>query len=156
MSTSCYPGSYPLDIFPELHYQQSQRRLEPQRLAPAPGAVPVTGGRPEYTWDEVESLQNPIARNTQTMDRARQVFRVNCSMCHGQDGHGTGPVAQYFTQARWEPPVDFTSQRAQSRTDGQLYWLVTNGIGSMPSFAPLLSENDRWGLVNVVREFQGQ
>jgi mono/diheme cytochrome c family protein len=90
------------------------------------------------------------------MDRAHEVFRVNCTACHGQDGHGTGPVARYFTQAGWEPPVDFTSQRARSRSDGQLYWFISNGIGNMPNFGDLLSEGDRWALVNVVREVQGQ
>jgi mono/diheme cytochrome c family protein len=156
LSAACYPGAYPLDIFPELHYQQSQRRLEPNRLAPPPGAVPVTGGRPEYTWDQARTLQNPTTRNAQAMERAQIVFRVNCSMCHGQDGHGQGPMAQYFVNARQEPPVDFTTQRARSRADGELYWLITNGIGNMPSFASILTEDERWSLVHVIREVQGQ
>ena len=156
LSTGCYPGTYPIDIFPEMHYQPTQRRLEPARLSPAAGAVPVTGGRPQYTFAQAETLQNPAPRNAPNMDRARQLSKVNCSACHGSDGHGQGPVARYFVDARQEPPVDFSGPRARARTDGQLYWLITNGIGNMPPFSSLLNEDERWALVNFVREVQGQ
>src|SRR5581483_7005430 len=43
--SGCNPGAYPLDIFMEMHYEPSQRRLEPRRLAPPADAVPVTRGR---------------------------------------------------------------------------------------------------------------
>jgi mono/diheme cytochrome c family protein len=59
-------------------------------------------------------------------------------------------------QARQEPPADLTSSRVRSRTDGQLYWLITNGIGNMPNFADLLTDEERWAMVNVVRAGQGQ
>jgi len=59
-------------------------------------------------------------------------------------------------QARQEPPADFTSARVRSRTDGQLYWLITHGIGNMPNFASILSDDERWAMVNVVRAAQGQ
>ncbi|MBI2858536.1 MAG: hypothetical protein HYX90_05600, partial [Chloroflexi bacterium] len=36
-------GSYPRDLFIEMHYQRSFRSQEPPRLYPAPFAVPVTG-----------------------------------------------------------------------------------------------------------------
>ena len=155
-STACYPGSYPLDIFPELHYQPSQRRLEPQRLSPPSGAVPVTGGRAQYTFAEAQNLTNPAPRTQASLASAQQVFQINCATCHGQDGRGQGPMAQYFVQAGQEPPVDFTGQRARARTDGQLFWLITNGIGNMPSFANLLSDDERWAMVNVIRAGQGQ
>jgi len=156
VSTACYPGSYPLDIFPELHYQPSQRRLEAQRFSPPQGAVPVTGGSAEYTFEQAETLTNPVPRTPASSTQAQQLFQTNCAACHGQDGHGQGPIARYFVQARQEPPADFTSARVRSRTDGQLYWLITHGIGNMPNFASILSDDERWAMVNVVRAAQGQ
>jgi mono/diheme cytochrome c family protein len=152
----CNSGAYPVDIFPEMHYQASQRRLEPNRLAAPADAVPVTGGRPTYTFDQAATLPNPVARTHEALIQARQVYAVNCSMCHGADGHGQGPIAQYFAAANAVPPVDFASERVRGRTDGQIYWIVANGLGNMPAFGELLTEEELWSVVHVIREVQGQ
>ncbi len=65
-------------------------------------------------------------------------------------------MAERFTAASANPPVDFTSQRVRARTDGELFWLITNGIGNMPPFGDILTDNQRWQLVQVIRNYQGQ
>jgi mono/diheme cytochrome c family protein len=161
VSTACYPGAYPLDIFNEMHYQQSYRYMEPNRQAPPEGSVPVTGGSAHYTFAQAAQLQNAVSRNQQTLDRGKQVFTVNCQMCHGQNGKALNDSPQPFVAIRFQaagvaPPVDFTSQRAQSRADGALYWIISNGLGNMPAFGGLLSENDRWSVVHHIRQVQGR
>jgi hypothetical protein len=146
---ACGPTTYPADVFPEMHYQPSARRLEPQRPAPPAGAVRVEGSTPHLSIDEATSLQNPIPRTPATLAQAEQLARVNCSACHGLDGHGQGPVAHYFSPV---PPVDFRSDRVRGRTDGQLFWLVANGIGNMPAFRALLTEDELWTVVHFVRQ----
>ena len=153
--SGCYPGAYPIDIFIEMHYQQSQRRLEPSRLAPHPEAVPITGRRPMLTFEQAGQLQNPIQRNQQSQQRAARLYQVNCAMCHGADGRGQSPVSQRFQQAGFVPPVDFAGPRATSRNDGQLYWIVTNGLSNMPPFGDLLTDDERWLMVQQIRQFQG-
>jgi mono/diheme cytochrome c family protein len=145
----CGPTSYPADVFPEMHYQPSVRRLEPQRLSPPADAVPVNGSTPRLSFDDASSLSNPVAATVDALQRAHDLARVNCSACHGVDGHGQGPVAGYFTPVR---PVDFRSDRVRSRSDGQLFWIVANGLGNMPAFRDLLSEQDLWTLVLFIRE----
>ncbi|HEY7064809.1 MAG TPA: cytochrome c [Chloroflexota bacterium] len=149
---SCNAGSYPIDIFPEMHYAPSQRRLEPERLPPPADAVAVTGGRPVYTWDQANGLTNPVPRSDAALGRARATFAVNCAICHGADRHGQSTMATYFTRAGLVPPVDLGGARAQGRTDGQLYWIVANGLGGMPPFGDLLADDDLWGLVQVIRD----
>ena len=154
---ACTPtGAYPIDFFYEMHYQQSDRRLEPSRIPPPQGSVPITGGTPNYTWDQVTSLANPVPRNAQTHARAQQLFDVNCSMCHGQNADGNSYIAQQFTAAHQYPPVDLHSDRVVSRTDGQLYWIITNGEGNMPTFHNLLTDDDRWAMVDYIRDLQGR
>jgi hypothetical protein len=46
-------------------------------------------------------------------------------------------------------PVAFNSERIRARTDGQLYWLITYGIGNMPAFQTVLSQRDVWTLVHA-------
>ena len=153
---ACNPGAYPVDIFPEMHYQTSQRRLEPDRLAVPSGAVPISGGTVRVSWQEATNLANPVQLNDQVRQRGQQLYRENCAMCHGADGKGQSVVAAHFRNAGRVPPVDFTSQRARDRTDGQLHWIVTNGLGGMPPFGNLLSEEERWTLVHFVRGVQGR
>ena len=45
-------------------------------------------------------------------------------------------------------PADYTTDDIRGRTDGQLYYAITSGIGLMPRFGPLLNEEDRWLLVH--------
>lgn len=155
IASSCTPGPYPLDVFPEMHYQPSQRILEPDRLSPPPDSVPTSGRRVPMTFEQAGPLTNSVPR-AQGLERGRQVLAVNCAACHGKDGHGQSIVAEHFKARGFVPPVDFTSQRAQSRTDGQLYWMIVNGLGNMPPFGDLLTDDDVWSAVYAIREVQGR
>ena len=93
----CSQGSYPLDIFYEMHYQDSFRAHEPPRLSAPASAVPV------YEPQQATSF---------TLD-GQHLFEVNCSMCHGLDGKGKGPVLQkMIDNYGYKPAVspDLTSQ----------------------------------------------
>jgi mono/diheme cytochrome c family protein len=151
--SGCSAGTYPLDVFPEMHNQPSQRLLEPERRAPPPGAVPVSGARPQMTFEQAGDLANPLPQLPETLARGVELYRVNCATCHGADGHGRGPMASYYRDnpAAPVPPVDLASTRVQQRTDGQLHWLLANGIGNMPAYGALLPEQDLWALVTFVR-----
>ena len=53
LAMACANGTYPLDFFYEMHYQQSYQSHEPPRLSAPEGAVPITG-RPLF------GTENPI------------------------------------------------------------------------------------------------
>lgn len=149
--TACGPTTYPADIFPEMHYSPAVRRLQPERAAPPADAVPVNGSTPSMSFDSASALRNPVSRTPDVLQHAAELERVNCSACHGLSGNGDGPVASYFSPVR---PVNFASPRVASRTDGQLFWIVANGLGNMPAFHDLLSEQDLWAVVLFIRQAQ--
>ena len=157
IAAGCNTGSYPLDVFPEMHYQPPHRPLEPQRLSPPDGAVPISGAAPRLTFDQVAGLENPVAGTPEGLERARRVYQVNCAMCHGPDGRGGGTLASYYARgaAAPVPPTDLASPRVRARTDGQLWWIVRHGLGNMPPFADLLAEDEVWLAVRFIREVQG-
>jgi mono/diheme cytochrome c family protein len=152
---ACQPGPYPLDVLPEMHYQVSQRLLEPDRLAPPPDSVPTTGRRVAISFDQAATMTNPVP-GPQGLERGRQVYAVNCAACHGRDGHGQSVVAEHFRARGFVAPVDFSSARAQNRTDGELYWIIVNGLGNMPPFGDILQDDDIWSTVYAIREVQGR
>ncbi len=77
-AAGCAQGSYPLDIFYEMHYQPSYKAHEPPRLSAPESAVPFY----------------PAPRATSFADDGQHLFGVNCSMCHGPGAKGDGPVLQ--------------------------------------------------------------
>ncbi len=153
LGSSCAStGAYPRDLFIEMHYQQSYRAQEPPRLQPAPFAVPVTGREVDPgTFQEAAELPNPVPATPETMERARTLYAVNCATCHGPSGRGDSIIAGMFQSAGASPPVDLASPRVKARAPGQLYWILTKGLGDMPAFGNLLTSEERWMLVPFIR-----
>ena len=93
---------------------------------------------------------NPIPPNADSVAAGHTLFVANCVPCHGVTGKGDGPVGLTLNPR----PADLTLHAVPGvHTDGQLYEWVTNGFpGSvMPAFKTVLSDNDRWNLVNYIR-----
>jgi mono/diheme cytochrome c family protein len=154
---ACYTtGAYPVDYFPEMHYGAAYRRQEPPRLAPPTASVPITGRERMYTLPESVALQNPVPASPDNLARAQRLYQVNCSACHGPNGRGDGVVAAWFVHEGQTPPADYTNPGVASLSDGQLYWVVTNGLGGMPPFGSLLTPEERWLLVDFIRQVQGR
>ena len=148
LAAACSTGTYKRDIFPEMHYQQSYRSQEPPRLLPPEGSVPITGRELVYDFGQASELKNPVPPGA---GAARELYRVNCAMCHGPEGRGDGPLAQHFEKAGVSPPVDLAGERVKARNEGQLFWVLTNGLGNMPAFGRLITAGDRWQLVGFVQ-----
>ena len=163
-------NTYPIDFFSEMHYQKSFRAGEPPRLDSPPGAGPITGGEPAYTFEEARDLENPLAGDPQARERGARLFAVNCAVCHGPEGRGDGRMAALWRARQGAvPPADLTSSVVANRTDGELYWIITNGFTSpenqvqypggltnMPAFGKLLTPEERWALVSYIRQLQGR
>ena len=90
----------------------------------------TVGGRKE---------KNPLPLTPENIARGREVFSYFCSACHGLDGQTTGvPFA-----AAMSPPIpDLNSPAVQAYTDGQLKWVITNGLrpSGMPAAKGILRD----------------
>jgi mono/diheme cytochrome c family protein len=97
-----------------------------------------------------KKIVNPIAATATNIDAGKQVFGYYCVECHGRDGQNTGvPFA-----ANLAPPVpSLASRQVQSYTDGQLKWIIDNGISpsGMPASKGTLSDDEIWQLVLFIR-----
>lgn len=60
-------------------------------------------------------------------------------------------MAAYFALNGPVPPTSFASERVRGRTDGQLYWIIRHGLGNMPPFRQLLTDEEVWLTVQFVR-----
>ena len=92
---------------------------------------------------DAKKLKNPV----KGVGNAKKSVETNCVSCHGASGKGDGVAAAALPPPK---PADWTSDRVQKETDGELFWKITNGRGAMPPWKHL-PEKDRWDLVNYIR-----
>jgi mono/diheme cytochrome c family protein len=102
-------------------------------------------------WDappEIKQKKNPVAPSDATLKEAKAIFAEKCSNCHGDTGRGDGSDAMMYDPG----PADLTdAKRMTKSSDGELYYKITVGKKPMPSFEKRLSEEQRWGLVILLR-----
>jgi mono/diheme cytochrome c family protein len=97
-------------------------------------------------------LANPVPATDRSIASGKTLYEQNCLPCHGPQGKGDGPAGL----ALHPPPADLTVHTAPGvHPDGQLFEWITNGYpGSvMPAYGELLTEEQRWDLVNYIRTF---
>lgn len=102
------------------------------------------------TWvapNEANSVKNPLAGNTEILKYAKVIYTTYCTPCHGSNGRGDGIAAASLAKK----PADHTSDYVQKQSDGALYWMVTTGNSPMPSYKTVLTNNQRWELINYIR-----
>lgn len=99
---------------------------------------------------KARDLVNPLTVNKNTLTEGAKIYTEHCTQCHGENGLGKGT----------EENVDYSLQSIltvistpgdQPLGDGELYWKITHGIGKMPSFAGVLTDHERWLMVNHIR-----
>lgn len=94
--------------------------------------------------------KNPTPDTPDSIKEGGEHFQHHCMICHGLDGHATGvPFAM-----KMDPPVpDLASKDVQDYSDGQLKWIIQNGIGpsGMPGWNGILDENEMWLVVRYLR-----
>jgi len=97
-----------------------------------------------------KSARNPIEMSAENLASGKEAFGHYCVACHGMDGQNTGvPFAQ-----KMSPPLPLlTSPDVQRYTDGQLKWVIDNGISpsGMPASEGTLSDDEIWSIVLYLR-----
>ena len=93
-------------------------------------------------------VKNPTTDFDSSIKRGEGMFIKNCSKCHGLNGNGYGVVAHGFTTF---PRQLWVWNNTGPETDGYLFWFITNGRSDMPPWGLILSENNRWDLINYIK-----
>lgn len=104
--------------------------------------------------EEADKLVNPLKGDKRSALRGKNLFKVNCSPCHGDIEAATyapGPVAMKFAA-----PPDITGEPYRTqRSDGYIYGAIHfGGLAVMPALGWKLSPDEHWDVVNYVRSVQ--
>jgi cytochrome c peroxidase len=96
-------------------------------------------------------LASPLDLTQADLDAGREIYSTRCARCHGDKGTGGSAPAPDRPA-----PSDLTRADLRTHADGELYWVIANGIAAsgMPAFASL-TETQRWQTVAYVRTLGG-
>ena len=110
---------------------------------------PVNTGRLIGTTNYVE--HNPLPVTMALLRRGQQRFQINCTPCHGATGDGNG-----ITKKIGAMPIvtSLHDKRLVEITDGELFFVISNGRNLMGAYGPNVSTPDRWAIVAYVRALQ--
>jgi Cytochrome C oxidase, cbb3-type, subunit III len=105
-----------------------------------------------YTGNENGVISNrfPFPITREDLERGRQRYNIYCTPCHDYTGGGNGIIVQRgFT-----PPPSFHSGRLRGAPAGHFFDVMTNGYGSMYSYASRVEPEDRWRITAYIRALQ--
>ena len=145
--------------FTHMDRTPSYKPYEVPRL-PAEGTIPVVNPRGDvpapFTQAALDSvgaaLTNPLGATPEVLARGQYVYANQCSICHGTEGAGDGPI---IGNGRFPYSLPVHSAAVAKYTDGYLYGIVRVGRGFMPAYGDRINEHDRWAVVTYLRHLGG-
>src|SRR5574342_327414 len=100
---------------------------------------------------EQRNTSNPIPFSSEVLKEARAHFADHCATCHANDGSGNTPIGKNV----YPKAPDLRLSDTQSLSDGELFWVIHNGIRftGMPAWGEGAPEKDQdsWRLVHFIR-----
>jgi len=96
--------------------------------------------------------QNPLLASPEDLRDARLHFADHCAVCHANDGSGQ----TMFGGGLYPKPPDLRLPETQNLTDGELFWIIENGVRftGMPAFSNGGEHGgmqSSWKLVHFIR-----
>jgi len=106
-----------------------------------------------HAHEAVDGNDSPIPATAESLAIGQGLFTTNCATCHGNTGTGDGPAAATLAvpPSRLGDHVPFHSART-------IFLWISGGIPldaeqkTMPAFGAVLSDEERWHLVNFLKE----
>ena len=147
----------------DMHIQPKYKGLEPSSFfndgrSERP-AVPGTVARGKLRTDELYytgkingQIANvfPFPITPKDLERGQQRFNIYCAPCHDYAGTGDGMIVQ----RGFPPPPSYHIDRLMKAPVGHFFDVMTNGYGTMYSYAARVSPRDRWCIAAYIRALQ--
>ena len=124
------------------------------RARAAPGALETRVARTVRSFavsSRDRSRTNPVPRSPEALLGGLEHFADHCAVCHANDGSG----AADFGRSLFPPAPDLRGAATQGLTDGEIFYIIENGIRftGMPAFGAGTAdgEGESWKLVHFIR-----
>ncbi|HLB58960.1 MAG TPA: cytochrome c, partial [Bdellovibrionota bacterium] len=145
---------------------ENQRRYEPQTknsffedqraMRPlVPGTIPRGGLKEnDHLYKGVVNgtyaATLPMPLTKPLLQRGQARYNIYCTPCHGGAGFGDGIIIS----RGFIPPPSLHDERLISQPVGYFFFVMGNGIRTMPSYRSQIPVEDRWAIAAYVRALQ--
>jgi mono/diheme cytochrome c family protein len=92
----------------------------------------------------------PFEITKEDLLRGRERYDIYCAPCHGFTGDGDGMIVQ----RGFRQPPSFNQDRLREAAPGYFFYAITNGFGTMPSYANRIPVRDRWLIIAYIKALQ--
>jgi mono/diheme cytochrome c family protein len=98
---------------------------------------------------DAKLARNPIPATPENLAEGREHFADHCAICHANDGSGDTEMGRNL----YPKPPDLRLPQTQNLTDGEIFYIIQNGIRltGMPAWGESHEDNDNWKLVLFIR-----
>jgi Cytochrome c len=97
---------------------------------------------------EARNRNNTVAMSEVTIAAGQSLFVQKCAICPGYDGSGRTEIGS----GEYPHPPDLRSSDIQNMTDGELFYVIQNGIRYTGMRAWTLPDEDVWRIVSFIRQ----
>lgn len=109
-------------------------------------------------WRGVDDAGQPVATSPVPADetvltRGGERYGIYCTPCHGDNGRGRGVL---YERAGVQSGDLVGDERLRGLSAGELFAVITDGVGLMPGYAYQIPPGDRWAIVAHVQELQAE
>lgn len=100
--------------------------------------------------NEAKARKNPIEANAAALTAGRELYQKNCESCHGYDGVGRTAAGS----GTYPPPANLGQAAViqRKRTDGEMFYLIRNGIRNTAMPGWQFPDQQIWQLVAYIRK----
>lgn len=123
---------------------------------PVSGAelFPVPADMTQLVHDRLEAgkVPNPVPITGKSINLGKHLYDLHCSVCHGEQGFGDGPVGKKYVP----DPMNLTIDYVQTQPDGQLFYTISHGSIAMPYYRDSIRSEDRWHVINYIKAVLGK
>jgi len=95
---------------------------------------------------EAAQQQNPVIPDENSLRSGKMSYQENCAACHGDQIRGLKGE-----QTGLDTDTPNLKERLKNHSDGDFFWKINEGRGEMPSFKEELSDEQKWQIINYIR-----
>ena len=94
-------------------------------------------------------MRNPVPLTAAALGEGRDHFADHCATCHANDGSGKTDIGVSL----YPKAPDMRSPHTQNLSDGELFYIIKNGVRltGMPAWSGSHDDADNWKLVHFIR-----
>jgi mono/diheme cytochrome c family protein len=123
---------------------------------PIPGTIAIDGLKEDAAFFQGKGADGqfvakiPVTVDDAFVERGRQRYVIYCQPCHDARGDGKGILFQRGNV----PTASFHDEKILKYADGQIFDIMTNGMGLMPAYRWPIPPSDRWAIIAYIRELE--